>query len=114
MHILALALLIIGALAVVVALPFALLKTDIAFDDTPKPFSTYLTLVALYALPLSMGWCVFEGWQAYRAGDMESAATFAAYPAGALFIGAAIVFGATLRTNALERKQSADNTRAAP
>jgi hypothetical protein len=107
MNILALALLLFGALAVVIALPFALLKTDIAFDDTPKPFSTYLGLVALYALPLSMGWCVLEGWQAYRAGEVESAIQFAAYPAGAFFIGAAIVGGATLlRANASGKSES--------
>lgn len=109
MTILALFLLCVGTLAVLIAAPFALFMPYKAFDDTDRPVIVFLSVALCLAVPLSMGWCVYKGWQHYQQAEYITAVQFAAYPASVLALGAFVIVIATVRTKAIAKnKPSSD------
>jgi hypothetical protein len=98
MNILALALLVLGALAVLISAPFALFMPYRAMDDTDHPVWRYLSVAVFFVLPLGFAWCVYRAWQWYQAGDYSASAQYAAFPAGGLILAVGVIALATKLT----------------
>jgi hypothetical protein len=80
MNILVLILLIIGAITVIALAPFALLMSGFSFDAGASP-AAYAMAALFFAVPISAGWCVWQGWQYWQQGAFDTALKYALYPA---------------------------------
>ncbi len=112
MTILALFLLCVGTLAVLITAPFALFMPYKAFDDTERPVRVFLFVALFLVVPLSMGWCVYNGWQHYEQAEYVTAVQFAAYPTSVLVVGVFVITIATLRTKASAKNKPSGHSHA--
>lgn len=103
MNFLALVLLLLGALAVLISAPFALFMPYRTMDDTDHPVWRYLSVAIFVVIPLLLGFCVFQGWQAFQVSDYILTVKYAAFPAFSLLIGGGVIAIATTLVKKTER-----------
>jgi hypothetical protein len=107
MTIFILALLILGAASVLVTAPLALFVASVAFDseDASQSPLMHVGMLLFLLVPASAGWCVYQGWLAYKQGMMDSAWHYGAYPA-LLFVLGAVALAIVIRSNATVPNQT--------
>jgi membrane protease YdiL (CAAX protease family) len=97
-----------GALAVVVTAPLALFAASAAFDseDASQSPLMHVGMLLFLIVPASAGWCVYQGWHAYKQGALDSAWHYGLYPALLLVVGIVALI-VVVRSTAAHRADTA-------